>query len=169
MSFDSEHRSLRQYGFGPDSDFASLASSNRFLFRVHSPKHHQHELSVTSHADPEHVFALAQKFDRAIHSTPAVLPESIDVDALTYADVGAHMDWATRSTSPFVSTSFSFSWALWDAMRRYKENVKHDVQIAVIDALALRGQAVTAAQLLQRALPDEYVSFMRGATFFSLT
>jgi hypothetical protein len=74
----------------------------------------------------------------------------------TYADAVRHLDWTKRATSPFISTSFSFAWAIWDASRRYKQGVKHDVHIAVIDARAVIGRAVTALELLRDGKPTEY-------------
>lgn len=74
---------------------------------------------------------------------------------MTYEEVAKHMDWTTRGTSPYVTTSFSFAWALWEAVRRYKIGVKHDVEIAVIDARKVIGQAVTALELLRKASPKQ--------------
>ncbi|KAI0057016.1 hypothetical protein BV25DRAFT_1813125 [Artomyces pyxidatus] len=75
--------------------------------------------------------------------------------ANSYADVANHMDWTKKSSSPYVTTSFSFAWALWEATRRYKGNMKNDIEIAVIDARAVAGRAVTALELLRKGAPDE--------------
>lgn len=45
----------------------------------------------------------------------------------------AHLDPGTRPNSSYVSASMSFFYALWEAVRRYRINVKHDVEIAIID------------------------------------
>ena len=68
---------------------------------------------------------------------------------MTYEDLVRHLDWTTRSSSPYVTTSFSFFWCLWEAVRRYKLAVKHDVEIAVIDARKVTGRAKTALQVLR--------------------
>ncbi|PCH36874.1 hypothetical protein WOLCODRAFT_140621 [Wolfiporia cocos MD-104 SS10] len=73
----------------------------------------------------------------------------------TYADVAQHLDWTTRSQSPYISTSFSFAWAIWEATRRYHHGVKHDVEIAVIDAKCVASRAVTAVELLRTAAPQD--------------
>lgn len=65
------------------------------------------------------------------------------------------MDWTTKSSSPYVSTSFSFAWAVWEAVRRYHVNMKHDIEIAVIDASAVADQAVTALSLLRKGTPRD--------------
>ncbi|KAE9402663.1 hypothetical protein BT96DRAFT_956154 [Gymnopus androsaceus JB14] len=54
------------------------------------------------------------------------------VETATYEDCIQHLSWETRSRSPFISTTFSFAWAFWDALRRFETGVKHDVEIAVI-------------------------------------
>lgn len=59
--------------------------------------------------------------------------------------------------SPFISTSFSFAWCIWDALRRFHQGVKKDVQVAVIDARAIADRAMTAVELLEMSSPNEYV------------
>ena len=76
---------------------------------------------------------------------------------MTYADLQRHLDWTTRSQSPYVTTSFSFFWALWEAVRRYRLGVKHDVEIAVVDARRLRGRARTALEVLRGVDESQYV------------
>ena len=73
----------------------------------------------------------------------------------SYADVANHMDGMKKLLSPFVTTSFSFTWAIWEATRRYKSNPKKDVEIAVIDVRAVAGRAVTALELLCKGSPKE--------------
>ncbi|THH07736.1 hypothetical protein EW145_g3183 [Phellinidium pouzarii] len=74
---------------------------------------------------------------------------------MTYADLVRHLDWTTRARSPYVTTSFSFFWALWEAVRRYRLGIKHDVEIAVIDARRLRGSARTALEVLRGVEGDQ--------------
>ncbi|KAI5118651.1 hypothetical protein M0805_002571 [Coniferiporia weirii] len=76
-------------------------------------------------------------------------PEETAGAQMTYADLVRHLDWTTRAHSPYVTTSFSFFWALWEAVRRYRLGVKHDVEIAVIDARRLRDRARTALEVLR--------------------
>lgn len=152
---------LPQHGFGKDISFDKLIGHNRFLFRVYTPK------SRPSAQDP---FFLGAKFEH-----DEELPDQADVDGdddsdaasdisgttaasatgASYDDVIKHLDWTKRSTSPYISTSFSFAWAIWEACRRYQNGVKHDVHIAVIDAHALLGRAVTALELLRQGNPDQ--------------
>jgi len=153
---DAEIRLLPQCGFGEDIDFNTLIESNHFLFRVYSPK----ERSPFS--DPSDPFFVAPKFDEQFTRSPVDLPDAStlrfpELMAGSYSEVARHMEWTTRSTSPYISTSFSFSWSIWEAVRRYHFGVKKDVQIAIIDASALEGRAATAVQLLQNSSPDQYV------------
>lgn len=78
--------------------------------------------------------------------------ESANIEAgssMTYEDLVHHLDWTTRASSPYVTTSFSFFWCLWEAVRRYKLAVKQDVEIAVIDARSVIGRAKTALEILR--------------------
>ncbi|KAJ4496101.1 hypothetical protein C8J55DRAFT_414602, partial [Lentinula edodes] len=77
------------------------------------------------------------------------------IETATYEDCVQHLSWETRSSSPFISATFNFAWALWDAVRRFRGGMKHDVEIAVIDAAALSGKAVTTMQLLRRSPSSE--------------
>ncbi|KAJ7594570.1 hypothetical protein C8J56DRAFT_441474 [Mycena floridula] len=139
---------LPQRGFGADTDFKSLVQHNRFLFRVYTPKHH-------SPIEKDHdLFMIAPKFVEKYNPFPETLSRS-PPEPPAYSDVVKYMDWTTRSSSPHISTSFSFAWALWEAMRRYRENVKHDIEIAVIDAASLEERAVTALDLLLLSNPEQ--------------
>ncbi|KAI0049481.1 hypothetical protein FA95DRAFT_854843 [Auriscalpium vulgare] len=148
---------LPQYGFGPDLTFDSLVEHNPFLFRVYTPK------PLSPFFDSSEPFFIGQKFKNnyryTVQDFQALAPSSATPDrpgmANSYEDVANHMDWTKKSSSPFVTTSFSFAWAIWEATRRYKGNVKHDVEIAVIDARAIAGRAVTALELLRKASPQE--------------
>lgn len=154
-------RPLPQCGFREDFDFNTLIGSNRFIFRVFSPK------EKSPFSDPSDPFFVAPKFDEQFTRSPVDLPDATvrfpKLMAGSYSEVARHMEWTTRSTSPYISTSFSFSWSIWEAVRRYHFGVKKDVQIAIIDASALEGRAATAVQLLQTSSPDQYV-----VVFFSL-
>lgn len=149
-----EYRLLPQYGFGTDCEFSSLVKHNRFLFRVYTPKQHATDASF-----------LAQKFDENYNQSHTDLPASLREPASSasllpefgYMDAERHMEWTSRTSSPFISTSFSFAWAIWEALRRYKENVKRDVAIAIIDPDALTDRSVTALELLRKSTPEEYV------------
>jgi hypothetical protein len=145
-----EYRFLPQVGFGQDITFDTIVTYNKFLFRVYTPKH-------TVSTDQDSAFFVGNKFDQKYApSTPVssdmYLPFGPSLsETATYEDCINHLNWETRATSPFISTSFSFAWAVWDAVRRYNSGVKHDVEIAVIDASAVAGKSVTALQLLRKA------------------
>ncbi|KAJ7776015.1 hypothetical protein DFH07DRAFT_73798 [Mycena maculata] len=128
-----------RYSFGPDTDFKTLVEKNAFLFRVHTPKPSSRSSDVF----------MALKFDGR-YTSDVCLP-SPDPPIATYADVVRHMDWTTRYSSPYMSTSFSFMWAVWEALRRYHLGVKHDVEIAIIDATAISKQSVTVVELMRGA------------------
>lgn len=134
---------LPQYGFGAELKFDTLVQSNPFLFRVYTPKQR------SPFFDDSEPFFVGHQFDERFTRSPVSLSSPGVPVAGTYDDVVRHMDWKSRHTSPFISTSFSFAWAIWEASRRYKINVKHDIEIAVIDARALVGRAVTAVELLR--------------------
>ena len=154
-----EHGSLYlpQYGFGPTLDFADLVGSNQFLFRVHTPKER------SPFFDDTEPFFIAPKFDERYRNiTPGGLKdwELDDRTAIanaTYQDVARHMTWTTRSSSPYISTSFNPIWSIWEAVRRYHHGVKQDVEIAIIDAHAVSDRAITAVSLLSKASSREYV------------
>jgi hypothetical protein len=119
---------LPQYGFGSDLSFDSLVGQNPFLFRVHTPKER------SPFFDNTEPYFVGQRFNERYVVAPQKLSgTSSDFrKPITgaYADAMRHMNFKTRSTSPYISTSFSFVWALWEAVRRYRINVKHDVEIA---------------------------------------
>ncbi|KAF8152999.1 hypothetical protein B0H34DRAFT_800262 [Crassisporium funariophilum] len=142
----TEIYSLPQCGFGSEIDFDTLIQSNRFLFRVYTPKE---KSPFSDDTDP---FFVAPKFDELFARSPVDIPNVKFSEPLagSYADVAKHMEWTTRSTSPYISTSFSFSWSIWEAVRRYHLGVKKDIEIAIIDATALGGRAATAVQLLRK-------------------
>ncbi|KAG6827123.1 hypothetical protein H0H92_013143 [Tricholoma furcatifolium] len=152
--------SLPQYGFSTEVEFEKLVNDNHFLFRVYTPKAPIQPADDTSDSE---IFFVAPKFDEKFARSPeeitgsAVFGYDDTSDGTqqrhigTYEDVAVHMDWSTRSKSPYVSTSFSFIWSIWEALRRYHQGVKKDVEIAVIDASAVVQRAATAVQLLQAA------------------
>ncbi|KAI0357024.1 hypothetical protein OH77DRAFT_1588870 [Trametes cingulata] len=149
-----ERHALPQYGFGAEVSFEQLVDSNPFLFRVHTPK------EPSPFYDNTEPYFVGQMFADNVSSSAfrasgcAVSPYRAP-GSYTYADVARHMDWTTRATSPFVSTSFSFAWAIWEATRRYHHGMKHSIEIAVIDAKALVGRAVTAVELLREGAPKD--------------
>ncbi|PBK76128.1 hypothetical protein ARMSODRAFT_950523 [Armillaria solidipes] len=151
---DDDLRCLPRHGFEGDYDFDSLVERNPFLFRVYTPKVTSPSISY----DPK-IFCIAPKFDAKYTSPPSAIESLSPIGPLTEIatceEVTRHLDWTTRSSSPFISTSFSFAWAIWEALRRYKSGVKHDVEIAVIDAASLKGRAATAIQVLRKATFDE--------------
>jgi hypothetical protein len=149
--------SLPQHGFGPETSFASLVAQNPFLFRVYTPKRRRQRST-----DP--FFRGARFADDADEASFSDIEADTDGESdatgvsaarATYADVVRHLDWTTRASSPYISTSFSYAWSIWEASRRYREGVKHDVHIAVIDARALLGRATTALELLRQGDPAE--------------
>jgi hypothetical protein len=147
---DGDHSLLPQYGFGACADFDVLVKNNHFLFRVYTPKERSPFFDDT---DP---FFIAPKFNERYNRSPLKLSHE---DAVcyrgTYDDVVKHMDWTSRSSSLFISTSFSFTWAIWEGLRRYYLGVKKDIQIAVIESSAVSGRAVTAIELLRKSDPSE--------------
>ena len=160
----TEIRTLPQCGFGEDIDFNTLIESNRFVYRVYSPK------EKSPFSDLSEPFFVAPKFDEQFTRSPVDLPDATvkfpELMAGSYPEVARHMEWTTRSTSPYISTSFSFSWSIWEAVKRFHFGVKKDVQIAIIDASALEGRAATAVQLLQNSSPDQYVDVFSSLYFF---
>ncbi|PPQ99310.1 hypothetical protein CVT24_009178 [Panaeolus cyanescens] len=137
---------LPQSGFGSVIDFQSLVPRNPFLFRVYTPKE---KSPFSDDTDPLFV---APKFDELFARTPVEISQASFPDPAAWdcTDVAHHMEWTTRSSSSFISTSFSFSWAIWEAVRRYHLGVKKDIEIAIIDAAAVDGRAATAVELLAR-------------------
>ncbi|KDQ56704.1 hypothetical protein JAAARDRAFT_36195 [Jaapia argillacea MUCL 33604] len=131
---------LPQYGFGTELSFDKIVENNPFLFRVYTPR------PLSPFFDSTDPFFVGQSFREKTDVRPSTV---------TYDDAVRHLDWTTRSTSPFISASYSFAWAIWEAVRRYKINVKHDVEIAIIDAKAVAGRAVTALEVLSNCEPDE--------------
>ena len=150
-SSPERHTSLPQYGFGPEFAFRNLVEQNPFLFRVYTPKQRSPFYDTT---EP---FFVGQKFDECYTRSPDLLvqPQESITQTCTYRDVAIHMDWTTRSSSPFITTSFSFVWSIWEALRRYQTSVKHDIEIAVIDAKAVADHAVTALELLRHGKREE--------------
>jgi len=149
----SPSRILPQYGFGPDLTFNKLLEGNSYLFRVHSPK----SLPPTYEGTEPYFVGgkYNDEFSSAAFKSPCPTASASNGANRTYEDVIRHMDWTTRSESPYISTSFSFAWAIWEAIRRYHVNVKHDIEIAVIDARAVADRSVTAAELLMKGTPKD--------------
>ena len=147
---DEDHSILPQYGFGTCTDFGLLVNSNHFLFRVYTPR------EGSPFSDDTDPFFIAPKFNERYNRSPLELSHNDTTEYRgTYDDVAKHMDWTSRSSSSFISTSFSFSWSIWEALRRFHLGVKKDIQIAVIDASAVSGRAATAVELLRKSDPSE--------------
>lgn len=149
-----DRNALPQYGFGPDVEFENLVESNPFLFRVYTPK------EPSPFYDRTEPYFIGPRFaedfaSSSFNSQDASNSPYRSPPVSTYADAVQHLDWTSRSSSPYVSTSFSFAWAIWEATRRYHHGVKHSVEIAVIDARAVCGRAVTAVELLRKADPKD--------------
>ncbi|KAF7302707.1 hypothetical protein HMN09_00905600 [Mycena chlorophos] len=138
---------LPQFGFSSEVGFRRLAERNLFLFRVHTPKPaHGQSLLDDAFVAPRFDTRYSDSDERILHEPPVP----------TYAEVARHLDWTTRLSSMYVSASFSFMWAIWEALRRYHFGVKHDVEIAVIDATAsiIAQRAATAVEVLNSASPS---------------
>ena len=142
---------LPQCGFGAEVNFKDLIQNNRFLYRVYTPKERSPFFDET---DPIFV---APKFDEVYARSPLEVSNCKlpGPQGGTYADAARHMDWTTRASSVYVSTSFSFAWSIWEALRRYHSGVKKDVEIAIIDTRAVADRAETAVELLRKSLPKE--------------
>ena len=148
MSPTQSDSSLPQCGFGADIDFDSLINANRFLFRVYTPK---------EGSDNSDAYFVAPKFNEQVARSPVDLPNVKFPETLvgTYAEVARHLEYTSKASSCYISSSFSFAWAIWEAVKRYHVGVKKDVQIAVIDASALGGRAATALQLLMKSTENQ--------------
>ncbi|KAJ4490299.1 hypothetical protein J3R30DRAFT_3276971, partial [Lentinula aciculospora] len=149
-SYD-ESRFLPQLGFGSDVTFETVSRYHRYLFRIYTPK------SLPAVED-DSIFFVGARFNNIFAPRTPIISEMYPssscaslVETATYEDCVQHLSWETRSRSPYISATFSFSWAIWDAVRRFNNGVKHDVEIAVIDAAALSGKAATTLQLLRRS------------------
>ncbi len=158
MGLTFDDRSLPQYGFGPDTNFTNIVDCNRFLFRVYTPKLR----SPIESSDGSDVYFIAPKFNSMVnaHDDSSILSSILNpplplAHHASYEDVSQYMEWTTRSSSPYISTSFSFAWAVWEAMKRYRQGIKHDIEVAVIDGSALRDRAVTSIELLEKGSTEK--------------
>jgi hypothetical protein len=144
---------LPQYGYGSDHAFDHLIQDNPFLFRVYTPKQRSPFFDAT---EP---YFVGQKYNEQFREAAERLRQPFTGKSVastsSYADVAQHMDWTQRHMSPYISTTFSFAWAIWEATRRYRVGLKHDIEIAVIDARQLAGRAATALELLRKGTPNE--------------
>ena len=147
--------SLPQYGFGPQVTFDGLVAGNPFLFRVYTPHGQPPQYDGS---DPYFIGAkYNDAFSSAAFRSRCAEPSASQASAAwTYEDAIQHLDWTSRANSPYISTSFSFVWAIWEAIRRYHVGVKHDVEIAIIDAKAVADHAKTAVEMLMKASPKQY-------------
>jgi len=145
---------LPQHGFHSDIELQSLLAQNPYLFRVYTPKE---RFPLDDKTDP---YFLAPKYNDKYARSPVEIRNHqhfINECNVDYTDVAKHMDWTTRVTSPFISTSLSFAWCIWDAVRRFHQGVKKDVQVAIIDGRAIADQAATALELLELSSPAQSV------------
>ncbi|KAG1776548.1 hypothetical protein EV702DRAFT_339162 [Suillus placidus] len=144
---------LPQYGYGSDHTFDHLIQDNPFLFRVYTPKQRSPFFDAT---EP---YFVGQKYNEQYREAAERLRQPFTGKSVastsSYADVAQHMDWTQRHMSPYISTTFSFAWAIWEATRRYRVGLKHDIEIAIIDARQLAGRAATALELLRKGTPNE--------------
>lgn len=144
---------LPQYGYGSDHTFDRLIQDNPFLFRVYTPKQRSPFFDAT---EP---YFVGQKYNEQYREAAERLRQPFTGKSVastsSYADVAQHMDWTQRHMSPYISTTFSFAWAIWEATRRYRVGLKHDIEIAIIDARQLAGRAATALELLRKGTPNE--------------
>ncbi|KAI0083781.1 hypothetical protein BDY19DRAFT_987807 [Irpex rosettiformis] len=143
---------LPQHGFGSEVAFDNLLPANPFLYRVYTPRS---PLPQDGSSEPYFVGSKFSDGKSADGFQSSAAFSAGASGASTYADVAQHMDWTTRAASPFISTSFSFAWALWEAIRRYHTGIKHNVEIAVIDARAVADRSTTAVELLMKASSKE--------------
>lgn len=144
---------LPQYGYGSNHTFDHLIQDNPFLFRVYTPKQRSPFFDAT---EP---YFVGQKYNEQYREAAERLRQPFTGKSVastsSYADVAQHMDWTQRHMSPYISTTFSFAWAIWEATRRYRVGLKHDIEIAIIDARQLTGRAATALELLRKGTPNE--------------
>lgn len=144
---------LPQYGYGSDHTFDHLIQDNPFLFRVYTPKQRSPFFDAT---EP---YFVGQKYNEQYREAAERLRQPFVGKSVastsSYTDVAQHMDWTQRHMSPYISTTFSFAWAIWEATRRYRVGLKHDIEIAIIDARQLAGRAATALELLRKGTPNE--------------
>lgn len=144
---------LPQYGYGSDHTFDRLIQDNPFLFRVYTPKQRSPFFDAT---EP---YFVGQKYNEQYREAAERLRQPFTGKSVastsSYADVAQHMDWTQRHMSPYISTTFSFAWAIWEATRRYRVGLKHDIEIAIIDSRQLAGRAATALELLRKGTPNE--------------
>jgi len=143
---------LPQHGFHSDTKLQSLLAQNPYLFRVYTPKE---RFPLFDKTDP---YFVAPKYNDKYARSPVEIRNHqhfINECNVDYTDVANHMDWTTRVTSPFISTSLSFAWCIWDAVRRFHHGVKKDVEVAIIDGRAIADQAATAIELLELSSPTQ--------------
>ncbi|KAG1872967.1 hypothetical protein DFJ58DRAFT_884952 [Suillus subalutaceus] len=106
---------LPQYGYGSDHTFDRLIQDNPFLFRVYTPKQRSPFFDAT---EP---YFVGQKYNEQYREAAERLRQPFTGKSVastsSYADVAQHMDWTQRHMSPYISTTFSFAWAIWEATR----------------------------------------------------
>ncbi len=112
------------------SELGLTRSLSSALIVPHSPtKMHRRAMSSEARSQPASMSSSMAM--PGLSEDSQVLDEKPSLSTLL-----AHLDPGKRTTSPCVSASMSFFYAIWEAVRRYKINVKYDVEIAIIDGRA---------------------------------
>jgi hypothetical protein len=127
------------FGFSENQTFASLMEDNRYLYRVHDAKSKTPLVPGTGF-----VARNFQDLSPANLETKreSILKDPSEAEAFTHARM-------TGSTS-YIGTTFSLSWAIWEANQRADYRGTEQVKISVIDGHLLRPYASTAVTLLSR-------------------
>jgi len=144
MSLDEyDRRTLRRFGFGENQTFASLVEDNRYLYRVYDA---QTEMLLVPGrgfvADRYRNYPIELDVERQclLHSP------NLGIDAVQHVD----NEKGKKPKTPFISTTFSLTWAIFEANRRATNTPpKERVMIAVIDGQRLLQYAKTALELLK--------------------
>ena len=127
------------FGFSNSQTFGSLIKENRYLYRVH-------DIESRTPLVPVIVF-VAHKFkDLSQAELEAKRQSILQNPSATEAFDHARM---SKSTS-YIGTTFSLSWAIWEANQCADYRGNNQVKITVIDGHRLGAYASTAVMLLRR-------------------
>lgn len=133
---------LPSFGFGPTSHFNNLFYDNPFLYRVFSEK------SISPLMDKGFV---------AGHYSTGAIPSDLAGIRISYMDVANRIGQWRIPDSKLISTTFSFSYAVFEAYRRHfgkRDNGEKDVRIAVICSSRVSAHSVTGLEMLIVSKPD---------------